>query len=372
MHTHPNQVFQTTLASLEQERKKLQQLLMEQSPETAGMQKDREVLRGSIAELSVSVAGLKSTANSNSDMYKTQQATLGQYAVACQVNVTPLLSCRVMIVALVTQEMRQQQAVQESAVAELRQLVASRKRAWEERQREIKAEADRQRERVQREEKERLQREEKERLQKERLQKEERERLQKEERERLQKEERERLQREERERLQKEERERLQREERERLQKEERERLQKEERERLQREERERLQKEERERLQKEERERLQKEERERLQKEERERLKKLVEVSVKPSKGQVETASRVERKSENNPVPFNVEQPFAAEPSSVEPKVSLPGYSSIPVSNDEDVLKKIKDLQQRTQELKKQKEKQVCDRLMGKRSRVQ
>ena len=85
-HFHrTNQGFQATLASLEQERKKLQQLLMEKNPETAGMQQDREVLRGGIAGLSASVAGLKSTASSNLDVYQRQQAALGQYAVACQV-----------------------------------------------------------------------------------------------------------------------------------------------------------------------------------------------------------------------------------------------------------------------------------------------
>lgn len=71
--------------SLEQERKKLQQSLLERNPETAGVQQDREVLRAGIAELYVSVAGLKSTSNSNSDLYQRQQTALGQYAVACQV-----------------------------------------------------------------------------------------------------------------------------------------------------------------------------------------------------------------------------------------------------------------------------------------------
>ena len=73
------------LVSLEQERKKLQQLLMEKNPETAGMQQDREALRAGIAAVCASVAGLKSTANSNADMYQRQQTALHQYTVACQV-----------------------------------------------------------------------------------------------------------------------------------------------------------------------------------------------------------------------------------------------------------------------------------------------
>ena len=79
------QMFRATLTSLEQERKMLQQLLMVKNPETAAVQQDREVLRLSIAELCASVAGLKSTANSNSDLYQRQQTSLSQYTVACQV-----------------------------------------------------------------------------------------------------------------------------------------------------------------------------------------------------------------------------------------------------------------------------------------------
>ena len=96
-HTHTPQGFQLQLSSLEQNRRELQETLQVNHPETASYQRQRQQMRDGIVGLAASLAGLRSSLNSNAENHSRQQAQLTKQSKTLEVSVVCVCVCVVCV-----------------------------------------------------------------------------------------------------------------------------------------------------------------------------------------------------------------------------------------------------------------------------------